>query len=79
MIHAQERKESARENSKAIVEELWSMKLKEAAKKVENGIEETRICCDFPSERWTRIRNSNVIERLNREICRRTRAAGCFC
>ena len=29
--------------------------------------------CDFPSEHWTRIRTNNVIERLNREIRRRTR------
>ena len=32
------------------------MKLKEAAKKVEDGIEETLTYCDFPSEHWTRIR-----------------------
>ena len=44
------------------------MKLKEAAKKVEDGIEETLIYCDFPSTHWIRIRTNNVIERLNREI-----------
>ena len=49
------------------------MKLKEAAKKVEDGIEETLTYCDFPSEHWARIRTNNVIERLNREIRRRTR------
>ena len=32
--------------------------------------------CDFPSEHWTRIRTNNVIERLNREIRRRTRVVG---
>ena len=52
------------------------MKLKEAAKKVEDGIEETLTYCDFPSERWTRIRTNNVIERLNREIRRPTRVVG---
>lgn len=31
------------------------MKLKEASKKVEDGIEETLTYCDFPSEHWTRI------------------------
>ena len=55
-----------------------SMKLKEAAKKVEDGIEETLTYCDFPSEHWTRIRTNNVIERLNREIRRRTRVVGAF-
>lgn len=54
------------------------MKLKEAAKKVEDGIEETLTYCDFPSEHWTRIRTNNVIERLNREIRRRARVVGCF-
>ena len=67
-IHAQESKKAAREKAKAVVEQLRSMKLKEAAKKVEDGIEETLTYCDFPSEHWTRIRTNNVIERLNREI-----------
>ena len=49
-----------------------------AAKKVEDGIEETLTYCDFPSEHWTRIRTNNVIERLNREIRRRTRVVGTF-
>ena len=77
-IHAQESKKAAREKAKSVVEELRSMKLKEAAKKVEDGIEETLTYCDFPSEHWTRIRTNNVIERLNREIRRRTRVVGAF-
>ena len=36
------------------------------------------LYCDFPSEHWTRIRTNNVIERLNREIRRRTRVVGTF-
>ncbi len=70
-IHAQESKKASREKAKAVVAELRAMKLKEAAKKVEDGIEETLTYCDFPSEHWTRIRTNNVIERLNREIRRR--------
>ena len=70
--------EMSRKKAKAVVEELRSMKLKEAAKKVEDGIEETLTYCDFPSEHWTRIRTNNVIERLNREIRRRTRVVGSF-
>ena len=77
-IHAQESKKAARKKAKTVVEELRSMKLKEAAKKVENGIEETLTYCDFPSEHWPRIRTNNVIERLNREIRRRTRVVGGF-
>ena len=60
------------------VVELRAMKLKEAAKKVEDGIEETLTYCDFPSEHWTRIRTNNVIERLNQEIRRRARVVGTF-
>ena len=41
-------------------------------------MEEPLTCCDFPSEHWTRIRTNNVIERLNREIRRRTRVVGSF-
>ena len=54
-IHAQESKKASCEKAKAVVAELRAMKLKEAAKKVEDGIEETLTYCDFPSEHWTRI------------------------
>ena len=40
-IHAQESKKAAREKARAVIAELREMKLKEAAKKVEDGIEET--------------------------------------
>lgn len=54
------------------------MKPKEAARKVKDGIEETLIYCDFPSEHWTRICTNNVIEQLNQEIRHRTGVAGSF-
>ena len=77
-IHAQESKKAAREKTKAVVAELKALKLKEAALRVEEGVEETLTYFDFPSEHWTRIRTNNAIERLNREIRRRTRVVGCF-
>ena len=77
-IHAQESKEAARKKAKDIVEQLRAMKLKEAAKKVEDGIEETLTYMDFPSQHWLKIRTNNVIERMNREIRRRTRVVGTF-
>lgn len=77
-IHAQESKVACRRKAKEVVEELHAMKLKEAAKKVEDSIEETLTYAEFPSEHWTRVRTNNVLERLNREIRRRTRVVGCF-
>lgn len=41
-------------------------------------VEEILTYCQFPYEHWTRIRTNNVIERLNREIRRRTRVVGAF-
>ena len=77
-IHAQESKEAAREKALQISEKLQSMKLSKAAKKVEDGIEETLTYMDFPTQHWSRIRTNNTIERLNREIKRRTKAIGAF-
>ena len=77
-IHAQENKEAARRKAKEVVEELRKMKLPAAAKKVEDSIEETITFMDFPSQHWTRIRTNNTLERVNREIKRRTRAIGAF-
>lgn len=77
-IHVQKSKKAAREKVKTVVEELRSIKLKEAAKMVEDGIEEMLTYCDFPSEHWTRIRNNNDIERLTRAIRRRARVVGSF-
>jgi transposase-like protein len=77
-IHAQESKSAARSKAQDVILLLQEMKLKEAAKKVENSIEETLTYADFPSEHWIKIRTNNVIERLNREIRRRTRVVGSF-
>ena len=77
-IHAQESKDAARRKAREVVERLHAMKLHEAAKKVEQGIEETLTYMDFPSQHWLKIRTNNVIERMNREIRRRTRVVGAF-
>jgi putative transposase len=77
-IHAQESKEAARQKAQLVIQELREMKLSAAAKKLETGIEETLTYMDFPSQHWTRIRTNNTLERLNREIKRRTRAIGAF-
>ena len=77
-IHAQEDKAAAREKAKAIVQKLREMKLNKAADKVESGVEETLTYMGFPSEHWTRIRTNNTLERINREIKRRTKVVGSF-
>ena len=77
-IHAQESRSAALAKAADVAATLREMKLKEAAKKIEDGIEETLTYTAFPFEHWTRIRTNNTIERLNREIRRRTRVVGCF-
>lgn len=77
-IHSQESKKAAREKAKAVIEELRQMKLKEAAEKLEKGIEETLTYMAFPYEHWSKLRTTNLVERFNREIKRRTRVVGTF-
>ena len=50
-LHTQESKKAARWKAKTVAEELRSIKLKEAAKKVKNGIEETLTYIVFSSIR----------------------------
>ena len=42
------------------------------------GVRETLTYLGFPHEHWRNIRTNNILERLNREIKRRTRAIGAF-
>ena len=77
-IHAMESREASSAKAEAVAGDLESMKLKEAAKVVREGFAETLTYCEMPRKHWRRIRTNNAIERLNREIRRRTRVDGTF-
>ena len=77
-IHAQEDKEAARQKFAEVVNKLKAMRLHKAASIVESGSDETLSYNGFPSTHWRHIRTNNPLERLNREIRRRTRVVGSF-
>jgi len=77
-IHARETKNTARVKAQAVAQQLREMKLTAAAKKIETGIDETLTYMDYPAQHWNKIKTTNLIERVNREIKRRTRAIGAF-
>ena len=61
-----------------MVEKLKAMKLKKAAEKVAESVAETLTYYRFPSEHHRQIRTNNMLERVMREIRRRTRVVGAF-
>ena len=77
-IYAQESKASAQPKVKDVVAQLREMKLKAAADLVENKIHETLTYYQYPDTHWVRIRTNNPLERIMKEIRRRTRVVGAF-
>lgn len=77
-IHAQESLDASMEKAAAVAASLGEMRLAAAAKCVREGAAETLTCTRFPMRHWRRIRTNSAIERLNREIRRRTRVVGTF-
>ena len=77
-IHASEDREAALEKTASVIEKLERMKLRQAAKKIKESIDETLTYYDFPSAHWRRIRTNNPLERIMREIRRRTNVVGAF-
>jgi putative transposase len=77
-IHAQESLEAAQRKVVEVVEKLRAMRLGKAAELVEAGASETLTYYAFPEEHWRRIRTNNPLERIMREIRRRTRVVGAF-
>ncbi len=77
-IHAQEDKDAARQKAQLVAEKLRKMKLEKIAVFVERSVEETLSYMDFPYEHWSKIRTNNGLERIMKEIRRRTRVVGSF-
>ena len=77
-IHAQESAKAAKQKADLIADELDDMKLKKAARVLREGIDETLIYHRFPREHHRSIRTNNMLERIMKEIRRRTRVVGSF-
>ena len=79
-IFAMESRASALAKAEEVAREMESRRLKAAASCLREGIGETTtyLLDEYPPEHRRRIRTNNMIERLNREIRRRTRVVGSF-
>lgn len=77
-IHAQESREAAKEKAEKVAAKLVDMRLRAAAQTLREGIDESLSYMAFPRGHWIRIRTNNALERINREIRRRTRVVGNF-
>lgn len=69
--------EMAKEMKRQAIEK-YQKRAPEFAKWLEENIDEGLTVFQFPKEDWKRVRTSNGIERVNREIKRRTRVAVLF-
>jgi transposase-like protein len=77
-VHAQEDEDAAQVKARQVVEKLEALRLSKAAGIVRAGIGETLMYMAFPREHWRCLRTNNMLERLRRELRRRTRVVGCF-
>ena len=77
-IHAQEDRVAAEQKIECVKEKLNAMKLTQATQLIENHINETLTYYQFPPTHWRSLRTNNPLERIMREIRRRTRVVGAF-
>jgi transposase-like protein len=77
-IHAKEDRPNAEQKAAQVVEKLETMRLGRAAEILRSGVDETLKYMSFPREHWRCIRTNNPLERLNREVRRRSRVVGAF-
>ena len=77
-IHAQENRDTAAGKAEAVVAELRRRRMTKAAEPVEEHVGETLTYYAFPDSHWIKLRTNNPLERIMREIRRRTRVVGAF-
>jgi len=77
-IHAQESRDTAEKKANAIIADLRAVKMSKAADFVELAVQQTLTYYNFPDIHWQKIRTNNPLERIMREIRRRTRVVGAF-
>jgi transposase-like protein len=75
-IHAQETRGTAEAKASAVVDELRRQRMGRAADLVDAHVAETLTYYAFPDCHWIKIRTNNPLERIMREIRRRTRVVG---
>ena len=77
-IHASESRPAAEATAERVRARLEDMKLSKLGEWIAATVGETLTYHAFPSPHWHRIRTNNALERLLREIRRRTRVVGVF-
>lgn len=77
-IHAQEDHAAASKKAEDVAEKLTAVKLGKAAEFVRESVQQTLSYMAFPPEHWLRIRTNNPLERVMKEIKRRTKVVGSF-
>ena len=77
-IHAQESRRTAEAKAEGVIAELRRQRMTRAADLVETSVGETLTYYAFPDIHWQKIRTNNPLERIMKEIRRRTRVVGAF-
>ncbi|WP_090880267.1 IS256 family transposase [Bauldia litoralis] len=77
-IYAQENRDTAAGKAEAVAAELRQQRMVKAANLVEQHVGETLTYYAFPDSHWIKLRTNNPLERIMREIRRRTRVVGAF-
>jgi transposase-like protein len=77
VIFVQPNKTKAKEEARRVIKE-YEKRFPEAMNTLENALDEVLTFYNFPPEHWKKISSTNPLERLNREIRRRTRVVGVF-